>query len=318
MHQYLFRRLLQGVPVILIVSLVVFIIINMAPGDPIARLEDPSISREDLEQRYAAMGLDDPLMVRYASWLGDFVRGDFGYSMDSSRQPVANLIRVRIMPTIYLTLGAMILSFIISIPIGILSATKQYSVFDYAATLFAFFGVSIPSFFFGLILLYVFALQLDLMPTGGFQDPTAATTTVWTHLHHAILPVIALGYARAASLTRYMRSSMLEVIKEDYVRTARAKGVKERVVVYKHALRNALIPVITILGLQVPLLFSGAVIIEEVFSWPGIGRLSIRAVWQRNYTVMMATTVIFAILVFFGNLIADMFYVIVDPRIKYD
>ncbi len=318
MYQYLFRRILQGVPVILVVSLVVFIIINLAPGDPIARLEDPSISREDLERRYAAMGLDEPLMVRYANWLGDFVTGDFGYSMDSSRQPVADLLNARIMPTIYLTMGALLLSFLISIPIGILSATKQYSVFDYAATLFAFFGVSIPSFFFGLILLFVFALQLDLLPTGGFQDPTAATTTVFTHLKHAILPVIALGYARAASLTRYMRSSMLEVVKEDYVRTARAKGLKERVVIYKHALRNALIPVITLLGLQVPLLFSGSVIIEEVFSWPGIGRLSVRAVWQRNYTVLMATTVIFAILVFIGNLIADMFYVLVDPRIKYD
>lgn len=318
MYQYLFRRILQGIPVILVVSLVVFIIINLAPGDPIARLEDPSISREDLERRYAAMGLDEPLMVRYADWLGNFVTGDFGYSMDSSRQPVADLLNARILPTIYLTMGALLLSFIISIPIGILSATKQYSVFDYAATLFAFFGVSIPSFFFGLILLFVFALQLDLLPTGGFQDPTATTTTVFTHLKHAILPVIALGYARAASLTRYMRSSMLEVVKEDYVRTARAKGLKERVVIYKHALRNALIPVITLLGLQVPLLFSGSVIIEEVFSWPGIGRLSVRAVWQRNYTVLMATTVIFAILVFIGNLIADMFYVLVDPRIKYD
>ncbi|MFW6377784.1 MAG: ABC transporter permease [Bacillota bacterium] len=318
MYQYLGRRLLQGIPVILIVSLVVFIIINLAPGDPIARLEDPSISREDLEQRYAAMGLDEPLMVRYANWLGDFVRGDFGYSMDSSRQPVADLINIRVLPTVYLTIGAMLLSFLIAIPIGILSATKQYSVFDYAATLFAFLGVSIPSFFFGLILLYVFALQLDLLPTGGFQNPTADVTSIFSHLKHAILPVVALGYARAASLTRYMRSSMLEVIKEDYVRTARAKGLKERVVVYKHALRNALIPVITLLGLQVPLLFSGAVIIEEVFSWPGIGRLSIRAVWQRNYTVLMATTVIFAILVFIGNLIADMFYVLVDPRIKYD
>ncbi|MFN2363299.1 MAG: ABC transporter permease [Halarsenatibacteraceae bacterium] len=318
MYQYLGRRLLQGIPVILIVSLVVFIIINLAPGDPLARLEDPSISREDLEQRYAAMGLDDPLMVRYARWLGDFVRGDFGYSMDSSRQPVGDLINARILPTVYLTIGALILSFLISIPIGILSATKQYSVFDYAATLFAFLGVSIPSFFFGLILLYVFALQLDLLPTGGFQNPIADVTNVFTHLRHAILPIVALGYARAASLTRYMRSSMLEVIKEDYVRTARSKGLKERVVVYKHALRNALIPVITLLGLQVPLLFSGAVIIEEVFSWPGIGRLSIRAVNQRNYTVMMATTVIFAILVFIGNLIADMFYVLADPRIKYD
>ncbi|MGM0421167.1 MAG: ABC transporter permease [Bacillota bacterium] len=318
MHQYLMRRLLQGIPVILIVSLAVFIIINMAPGDPIARLEDPSISREDLERRYAAMGLDEPLMVRYAGWLTDFVQGDFGYSMDSTRQPVGDLIKARIMPTIYLTLGAMLLSFIISIPIGILSATKQYSVFDYAATLFAFLGVSIPSFFFGLLLLYVFALKLNIMPTGGFTDPIATTTNVWTQLHHAILPVIALGYARAASLTRYMRSSLLEVIKEDYVRTARAKGVKERLVIYKHALRNALIPVITLMGLQIPLLFSGAVIIEEVFSWPGIGRLTVRAVWQRNYTVMMATSVIFAILVFVGNLIADMLYVIVDPRIKYD
>ena len=317
MSQYLVKRLAQGIPVIIIVSILIFVIINMAPGDPLARLEDPTISREDLERRFDAMGLSDPLHVRYARWATDFIQGDFGLSMDSTRQPVREMIRPRLLPTVYLTFGAMILSFAMAIPIGIISATKQYSIFDYIATIGAFLGVSVPNFFLGLILLFVFALRLDLMPTGGFSH-AMQEDTFFTHLHHAILPVIALGTARAASLTRYMRSSMLEVVREDYVRTARSKGVNERMVIIKHALRNALIPVITLFGLQIPLLFSGAVITEEVFSWPGIGRLTIRAVFQRNYTVILATSVIFAILVFVGNFISDVLYVVVDPRIKYD
>ncbi len=317
MSQYIVRRLLQGIPVIIVTSLLIFILINMAPGDPLARLEDPSISREDLERRYSAMGLDRPLMVRYIEWLFDFVRGDFGQSMDSTRRPVREMIQERLMATVYLTFGALLFSFALSIPIGIFSATKQYSLFDYIATFFAFLGVSMPVFFFALLLLYVFSLNLGWFPLGGFSNPVGENT-IFTHLHHAVLPVIALGYARVASLTRYMRSSMLEVIREDYVRTARAKGILERYVIYKHALRNALISVITLLGFQIPFLFSGAVITEQVFSWPGIGRLLIRSTFQRNYTVIMAINVIFAILLFLGNLLADIMYVVVDPRIKYD
>jgi len=318
MSQYLVKRLAQGIPVIILVSIGIFILVNLAPGGPLAHLEQqPGVTEEDIQRRFEALGLDDPIHVRYLRWAGNFIRGDFGASMDSTRQPVVDLLRPRIVPTIYLTVGAMILSFAMAIPIGIIQATKQYSVFDYVGTVAAFLGVSVPNFFLGLILLFVFALHLGLFPTGGFSRPLAEDT-FFTHLHHAILPVIALGTARAASLTRYMRSSMLEAIGEDYIRTARSKGLKERMVVYKHALRNALIPVITLFGLQVPLLFSGAVITEEVFSWPGIGRLTIRAVHQRNYTVILATSVIFAVLVFAGNFLADVLYTVVDPRIKYD
>ncbi len=317
MSQYILRRLLQGIPVVLLVSFLIFIMINMAPGDPIARLQNPNITKEDLQAKYDELGLNDPIPVRYARWLGNFIKGDFGYSMDSTRQPVNELIAERIKPTLFLTIGAMLLSIILAIPIGIISATRQYSIFDYLATFGAFLGVSIPSFFFGLVLLFTFSLKFSLFPSGGFTQATGINNFL-TQLHHAALPILALGLARVASMTRYMRSSMLEVIREDYIRTARAKGLKEKIVIYKHALRNALIPVVTLIGLSVPLLFGGSVIIEEVFSYPGMGRLLVRAVWQRNYTVIMGVDVLMAVLVFLGNLLADLFYVIVDPRIQYD
>lgn len=317
MYQYILRRLVQGVPVILIVSFIIFILITMAPGDPIARLQNPNITEEDLQAKYEELGLNDPLIVRYGRWLGNFVTGDLGYSMDSTRAPVNEMIKERIKPTLFLTLGAMILSIILAIPIGIISATKQYSIFDYMATLGAFLGVSVPSFFFGLVLLFTFSLKLNFFPSGGFSNAVGENNFL-VHLHYAILPIVSLGLARVASMTRYMRSSMLEVIREDYIRTAKAKGLKERVVIYKHALRNALIPVVTLVGLSVPLLFGGSVIIEEVFSYPGMGRLLVRAVWQRNYTVILGVNVLVAILVFLGNLLADFLYVLVDPRIQYD
>jgi peptide/nickel transport system permease protein len=237
--------------------------------------------------------------------------------MDSTRQPVNELIAERLKATLFLTIGAMLLSIILAIPIGIISATRQYSIFDYIATFGAFLGVSIPSFFFGLVLLFSFSLKFSLFPSGGFSS-AMGNNNFLTHLHHAALPILALGLARVASMTRYMRSSMLEVIREDYIRTARAKGLKEKVVIYKHALRNALIPVVTLVGLSVPLLFGGSLIIEEVFSYPGMGRLAVRAVWQRNYTVIMGVDVLFAVFVFLGNLLADFLYVIVDPRIQYE
>lgn len=317
MQKYIIRRLLQGIPVILVVTFLIFVIINAAPGDPLARLENPNISKEDLARRYEKMGLNDPLPVRYGKWLGDFVRGDFGYSMDSSRRPVNEMIGERLMPTLYLSVGAMALSLLIAIPIGILSATRQYSIFDYVITVLAFLGVSMPVFYLGLILLFLFSAKIPLFPSGGFSDPLG-NNTFWTYLHHAALPIFTLALARIASLTRYMRSSMLEVVREDYIRTARSKGLNDKVVIYKHALRNAAIPMITILGLSMPVLFGGAVITERIFSWPGMGRLAVDAAFKRNYTVMMATNVIMAILVFAGNLLADISYAFVDPRIRYD
>lgn len=317
MQKYIIRRILQGIPVILVVTFLIFIIINSAPGDPLARLENPNISKEDLARRYAKMGLNDPPHVRYGKWLGNFLRGHLGYSMDSSRRPVSEMIGERIGPTLYLSFGAILLSLLLAIPIGVFSATRQYSFFDYTVTVFAFLGVSVPVFYLGLILLFLFSAKLSIFPSGGFRNPMG-NNTFWTYLHHAALPVLTLALARIASLTRYMRSSMLEVVREDYIRTARSKGLGDKVVIYKHALRNAAIPMITILGLSMPVLFSGAVITERVFSWPGMGRLAVDAAFQRNYTVMMATNTIIAILVFSGNLLADICYAIVDPRIRYD
>lgn len=290
----------------------------MAPGDPLARLEDPNISKEDLLNKLDKMGMNDPVLVRYGRWLKNLVfKGHLGYSMNSGRRPVGEEILERMPATLYLSIGSLLFSFLVAIPIGILSATKQYSGFDYGATIMAFLGISMPSFYLALLMLYTFSLKFPIFPSGGFYSPQG-NDTFWVLLYRAILPMFCLGFGGLASLTRYMRSSMLEVIREDYVRTARAKGLAEKVVVYKHALRNALIPVITILGMSLPGLISGSVLIENVFSWPGMGKLSVAATFSRNYTVMMGLNLIYAVFVYLGNLIADISYALVDPRIRFD
>lgn len=210
----------------------------------------------------------------------------------------------------------MLISWILAIPIGVYSALRQYSVADYTITVIVFIGLSLPSFFFGLVLLFVFALKIPIFPTGGMVSHDSGS--IPDILYHLILPALALGFRGIASLTRYMRASMLEVIKQDYIRTARSKGLAERVVTYKHAFRNALIPIITLFGLQIPWLISGSLITERIFSWPGMGRLSISAVFSRDYPVIMGVNILYAIMVFIGNLIADLTYAMVDPRIRFD
>jgi len=250
-------------------------------------------------------------------WLTDALRGDLGRSFDSARRPVAQLIGERMSATILLSVASIILGWGIGIPVGILSARYQYSVFDYIITFLAFVGVSIPSFFFGLLLIYVFAARLNVMPAGGYFL-AGEQFSYFGMLKYLALPALTLGLATIAGVARYMRSSLLEVIRQDYLRTARAKGLRENVVIYKHALRNALIPILTLMGFLVPTIFSGAVITESIFAWPGLGSLGIQAVHERNYPVMMGINLMFAILIFFGNIVADVSYAIADPRIRYD
>ena len=223
----------------------------------------------------------------------------------------------RMPATLLLSLCSIILAWVIGIPVGILSARYQYSALDYAVTFFAFVGISIPSFFFGLLLLYVFALKLDVLPAGGFFMAGEARTFLG-YVKYLLLPSITLGLSDIAGIARYMRSSLLEVLGHDFLRTARAKGLGENIVVYKHALRNALLPILTLMGFTIPFIFSGAVIVENIFAWPGLGSLAIQAVSERNYPVIMGINLMFAVLIFIGNLIADISYAVADPRIRYE
>lgn len=319
LSKYLIRRaIIQGIPVILGFTFLLFLLINFAPGSPVHHLRGvPDLDPRVIEAERARMGLDQPLLVRYFQWLGNTLQGDLGRSFDAGRRPVAELISERLAATVILSVASIILGWGLGIPIGIFSARRQYSIGDYSITLLAFIGVSIPNFFFGLLLLYFFALNLDLFPAGGFFM-AGEEKTLRGFLSYLALPALTLGLSTIAGVTRYMRSSLLEVIRQDYLRTARAKGLAERLVIYKHALRNAMIPILTLMGYLVPTIFSGAVIVESIFSWPGLGTLGIQATHERNYPVMMGINLMFAVLIFVGNIVADVSYALVDPRIRYD
>jgi len=245
------------------------------------------------------------------------VQGDLGRSFDSARRPVADMILERLPLTMLLSISSIVVGWGLGIPIGIYSARRQYYTSDYVITFLAFVGVSIPNFFFGMLLLYVFAFQLNVLPAGGWFRPGEEFSLLQAFAY-MVMPVLTLGLSSIASVTRYMRSSLLEVIRQDYLRTARAKGLRDRVVIYKHAMRNAVIPIITLLGFMLPTIFSGSIVTEQVFSWPGIGQLFLDATHQRNYPVMMGDALFFGVLIFVGNMLADIAYAFVDPRIRYD
>ncbi len=316
MQQYAIRRTLQAIPLLLGITLLSFLIIQAAPGDPAQILINPEASAEDVARIRTALGLDKPVYVQYWRWLTSMLRGDMGRSFLDGEE-VFRKIANRLPNTLKLTGCALLFALIIAVPLGIICATKQYSILDYLSTVFAFIWVSMPSFWFALMLILVFCVWLRWLPSHGMRTYGAPFSLV-DQLRHLILPMLALGLRQLAGLTRYTRSSMLEVVRQDYIRTARAKGLHERVVIYKHALRNALIPVITILGLSLPGLFGGAVVVENVFAWPGMGRLAVQAAFTRDYPVTMGVLVIAASMVVLGNLLADLAYGFVDPRIRYD
>jgi peptide/nickel transport system permease protein len=321
MHVYIMRRLFQAVPILFCITVVVFFIIRLAPGDPFSALIDPKMGPEQIERIKAQKGFNKPLYVQYWAWLKEVLQGNLGWSYKEKR-PVLQMIGDRIGPTLLLGAAAMLISFLLGIPIGIISAAHQNSLLDNLTTLFAFAGISIPSFFFGLLMLKLFALgSMKLFPSHGFITAGKSLTGFARLLdiaHHLVLPALVLGLISIASLMRYVRSSMLEVIRQDYIRTARAKGLSERIVIYKHALRNALIPVITIIGLDMPGLVGGAIITESIFIWPGIGRMQYAALLDRDYPVLMGLNLMFAVLTLAGSLLADIGYAVVDPRIRYE
>lgn len=316
MVTYIIRRTLLSIPILFGITILSFAIMKAAPGDPMSLMMDPTISAADREAFIDKYGLNDPEYVQYMKWLGNMLQGDFGTSIVKKGTPVSDLIFARLPNTLILMIFSTLVALIIAIPFGVLSAKRPYTNLDYGITVTSFIGLAIPNFWFGLILIMVLSVNLGWFPTGGVSTLNA-DFNLFDRLHHIILPAFVLATADMAGLTRYTRSSMLDVMRQDYIRTARAKGFRENKVIFKHGLRNGLMPVITIFGLMIPSFIGGAVVVEQIFTWPGLGKLFIDSAFSRDYPVIMAMTVISAVLVVVGNLIADILYAIVDPRIEY-
>jgi peptide/nickel transport system permease protein len=318
MGQYLLKRLMIAVPSILGISVILFTVLALAPGDPFEELAtNPNVPPEVRTMLRLKFGLDDPVYLRYFHWLSAMVHGDWGFSF-ASRIDVGTLIMQRLPTTLIIIGSAQILALAVAIPVGVYAATRPYSIFDQIASTFAFIGFSLPPFFTGLLLILVFSISLDWLPFVYRADlDVTGWRWFWEQLRQSIMPVSVLGLFLAASMTRYVRSSVLDVIRLDFVTTARAKGLGERVVITKHVVRNALIPVVTLVFLQLPALFGGAIVTEQIFRIPGIGSLLISAILANDTPVVMAVTFVSAILVVVFNLIADILYGWLDPRIKY-
>lgn len=320
MAKYIIRRILQAVPVLIGITLLTFLIMQLAPGNPMQTMIDPRISVEDLQKAEDNLGFNKPLIIQYWNWLKEILHGNLGYSI-KTREPVARMIGERLPATLLLTITAFLISFVAGIPLGVYSATHKYTKADYGLTVFAFIGISVPSFFLGLGLIYLLSLKAGILPTSGLETIGRGYTGMVLFvdkLKHLIMPAVILALPNMATVMRFTRSSMIDVLNQDYIRTARAKGLKEKLVRYKHALRNALIPVVTIFGLSIPFLFGGAYITETIFNWPGMGSLGIAAITAREYPVIMGLNLFTSTLVLMGSLIADIMYAFVDPRIRYN
>jgi len=316
MAQYLMRRLLIAIPSLLGISVVLFTVLALAPGDPFEELAtNPNVPPEVRTALRVKFGLDDPVPVRYVRWLSAMAHGDWGFSF-VSRVDVDKLILQRVPTTLFVVGFSQILAILIAIPVGVFAATRPYSVFDQIANTLAFIGFSLPTFFTGLLFILIFSIYLDWLPFVYRADINATGLDwYWQHVKQALMPIAVLGLFQAASLTRYVRSAMLDVIRLDYVTTARAKGLGEAVVVVKHVVRNALIPFVTLVALQMPAIFGGAIVTEQIFRIPGIGSLLISSILANDTPVVMAVTFVFACLVVLFNLIADILYGWLDPRI---
>jgi peptide/nickel transport system permease protein len=316
MAHYLLKRLLIAIPSLLGISVVLFTVLALAPGDPFEELAtNPNVPAEVRLALRAKFGLDDPVAVRYVRWFAAMSQGDWGFSF-VSRVDVDKLILQRVPTTLFVVGLSQILAILIAIPVGVFAATRPYSIFDQIANTLAFVGFSLPTFFTGLLFILLFSIYLDWLPFVYRADINATGFDwYWQHVKQALMPIAVLGLFQAASLTRYVRSAVLDVIRLDYVTTARAKGLGERVVVVKHVVRNALIPVVTLVALQIPAVFGGAIVTEQIFRIPGIGSLLISSILANDTPVVMAVTFVFACLVVLFNLIADILYGWLDPRI---
>lgn len=316
LHEFVIRRALQMIPLLILITLFSFTLMRMAPGDPLAYMfgsETGSPEEKILRDLYIKKwGLDKPVWEQYAYWLGNSLRGDLGFSFLTGR-PVADMVAERIPFTLELALSSLFLALVLSIPLGVLSAVKQNSPMDRATTSLSVVANSMPPFWVGILMIIVFAVYLGWFPTSG----AGMGQGLYQNLLALIMPMIVLGLSRIGLLTRITRNSVLDVLHEDYIRTARAKGLKEYVVVYRHALRNALLPVVTLLGLELAFLFSGAVLVETVFAWPGMGQFFVITANRRDYPTLMGVQLVVSITILVAMLITDITYALLDPRIKY-
>ena len=320
---YAARRLVLAIPLLLGITFISFMIIHLAPGDPTEvlvgdqRADAAAHTRQILQEAY---GLDKPLHIQYWNWLSRLVRLDFGRSFSPDGRPVLAKIAERLPVTLLLNVVEMLLIVAIAVPIGVLSATRQYSAFDKVTTVFVFVGFATPDFWLALLLMILFGVQLGWLPISGLRSLNWEYLSFWGQqtdfLAHLIVPIVVATFGGLAGFSRYMRQSMLEVVRQDYIQTARAKGLVERVVIGKHALRNAMLPIVTILGLSLPGLIGGSVIVESIFAIPGMGQLMVQAVFERDYPVIMGNLVIVAVITLIANLLADLSYGLVDPRIR--
>jgi peptide/nickel transport system permease protein len=314
--KYLLSRLAQSVVLLLLVSMIAFAVLHLAPGGPLSQFAlSPGMTQEQIERITEQMGLNRPLPVQYADWLFHLAVGNWGNSFRDGR-PVLIVIGAHLGPTLQLMVSSTLLAVLLGTWVGVLGAVRRYSLFDYLATVGAMVALSIPTFWFGLVTIYVFSVRLAWLPAGNMF--TIGDGSFLDYLTHLIAPCVVLGLVTVAIWSRYMRSSMLDVVNQDYIRTARAKGVPERVILWRHAIRNALLPMITIAGLQLPTLLSGALVTETVFTWPGMGRLFLDSLSYRDYPVVMGILIFSAVLVLVGNLMADILYAVTDPRIRLD
>jgi len=314
MGKYTLRRLAQMVPVLFIVSVVVFAIIHLIPGNPAEIMAGPNATDEQLAALRHQYGLDQPLWLQYFIWLGNILSGDLGHSFINDF-PVGRLIALRVPATVELAIASAIVGALIALPLGIISALRPGSLIDFISTLFSALSFAVPAFWLAILLMLLFSLQLKWLPPSGRPDFGEQPLE---HLKSLLMPALTLGVAMAAKLTRYLRSSMLDVLDQDYTRTARSKGLGERLVVIRHVLRNALIPVVTVFGLQIGDLLSGAIIVESIFAWPGVGRLTIQSIGWRDYSILQASVMFIVLAFLVVNLLTDLTYAFIDPRIRYE
>jgi len=316
MGAYLLRRLLQALGLLLLVSMIGFTILHLAPGGPLSQFAaSGTVTQADLDRMAHQLGLDRPLPVQYLDWLGRMLTGDWGRSF-RDQQPVLQVIGAHLGATLELMLTSTLIAMLLGSWIGVLGAIRRYSLFDTLATVGAMVALSIPTFWFGLVVIYIFSVELEWLPSGNRY--TVGDGSLLNQLHHLIAPSIVLALVSTALWSRYMRASMLDVINQDYIRTARSKGLPERRILLHHTIRNALLPMITVAGLQLPTLLSGALVTETVFTWPGMGRLFLDSIGYRDYPVVMGLLMFTAMLVLLGSLLADLLYGVADPRLRLE
>ena len=315
MSKYILKRILIAIPVLIGITILDYVIMSIA-GSPLEMLQGPRVSEAAVEAKKIALGLDQPVYVQYFVWLEQLFHGNLGYSM-KSYQSVSGMIGSHFGQTLRLMGTSLFFSLLISIPAGIFSDVRKYTKGDYAVVTFSFLGSSIPSFFLALLLVYIFSVNLNWLPSGGMMT-LGQEGDIIDLIKHMVMPVLVLTFSMAGSMIRYIRSAMLEILQQNYLRTARGNGISESKIIWKHALRNALVPIITVVGMQIPVLFGGAVIVEQVFSWPGLGLMTMSAIISRDYPVIMGVCLLSAIVVLAANLVTDILYALADPGIQLD